>query len=128
MIIAELEAPDGESLIRYGLESVELSGEQVSAVIALRADNRRVSVNDLFALVLARHQGVTLLTGDRRLRQLAERQQITVHGTLWILDEMVRLNTASPQLAGTGLTSMLASGSRLPATECLRRLHLWTKP
>lgn len=125
--IAELEAPDGESLIRHGLESVELSGEHVSAVNALRAENRRVSVNDLFALVLARDQGVALLTGDRRLRGLAEREQIMVHGTLWILDEMVRLNTASPQLAGAALTAMLASGSRLPGTECLRRLRMWTK-
>jgi hypothetical protein len=51
--IAELEEPDGEMLVGYGLESVELTGDQVLEVMALLPRSRSVSTNDLFSLVLA---------------------------------------------------------------------------
>jgi predicted nucleic acid-binding protein len=56
-------------LVEYGLESGELTGDQVSEVMALLARHRSVSANDLFALVLARVQKATLLTGDRHLTE-----------------------------------------------------------
>ena len=53
LIIAELETPKGTSLAAYGLESCELSGDQLVMIMQLREDHRRVSVHDLAALLLA---------------------------------------------------------------------------
>ena len=125
VIVEELGTPDGKSLLRLGLRQVELSARQVLDVMALRATERSVSVNDLFAYVLARDEKITLLTGDWRLRRLAERRLSTVHGVLWVLDEMVRLGVIQPDTASTGLTRMLAFGARLPKDECERRLRIW---
>jgi predicted nucleic acid-binding protein len=94
-------------------------------VVALRARYRRVSANDLFALVLARALGVTLLTGDRHLRKVAEQEGVEVHGTLSVLDEMVRLGVVAPAGAAEALERMLERGSRLPKAECRRRLRKW---
>ena len=125
VIIAELHDPNGEMLTEYGLQSETLSGAQVQEVASLVARHRRVSANDLFALVLARTLKAMLLTGDRRLRQIAAQQGVVVHGTLWVLDEMVRLKVIAPPRAAQALEQMLAWGSRLPQAECQRRLQQW---
>ena len=48
-----------------------------------------------------------------------------VHGTLWLLDEMVRLAVVPPRLAAQALERMLEHGSRLPLNECQERLERW---
>jgi predicted nucleic acid-binding protein len=127
VIVAELAAPNGQQLLAWGLESVSLTGEQVAAVAALAAVHRAPSINDLFALVLARTRTATLLTGDRALRQLAESEGIEVHGTLWLLDEVVRLAIITAGQAADGLERMIACGSRLPEEERRLRMRRWRR-
>ncbi|HEY77354.1 MAG TPA: DUF3368 domain-containing protein [Thermoflexia bacterium] len=125
VVIGELEVPDGERLLEYGLESQMLSGEQVQEVVRLRARYRAVSANDLSALVLARALQAPLLTGDRHLREAARQEGVAVHGTLWLLDEMVRCGVIVPPRAAEALERMLNRGSRLPWAECQRRTRRW---
>ncbi len=125
VVIGELEVSDGKRLLEYGLGSRTLSGEQVQEVVRLRARYRAVSANDLFALVLARALHVPLLTGDRHLRKAAKRESVIVHGTLWLLDEMVRGRVITPLRAAQALEQMLGHGRRLPLTECQRRIERW---
>ena len=125
VIIAEVDEPNSALLTEYGLESAELSGDQVREVYALLVNCRSVSANDLFALVLARVLNVPVLTGDRHLTRVAAQEGIVVHGTLWVLDEMVRLEIVVPSRAAEALERMLERGSRLPCAECQRRFHLW---
>jgi len=125
VIVAELGEPDGQRLLAMGLESVSLTGEQVMEVVELAAVHRAPSINDLFALVLAR--AALLLTGDGALRRLAESEGIEVHGTLWLLDELIRLAIVTPAKAAECLECMVRHGSRLPEDECERRLRRWRK-
>ena len=125
VIVEELEIPDGERLLRWGLESVSSSGVQVAAVSALAAVHRRPAVNDLFAFVVARAEGAVLLSGDGALRELAESEGMAVRGTLWLLDELVRLDIISGRQAAEGLERMVASGRRLPESECQLRIQRW---
>lgn len=127
VIVAEMERPDGQELLARGLQSVSSSGDRVAAVAAQAAVHRRPSVNDLFAFVVARAEGAMLLTGDGALRELAESEGTTVHGTLWLLDEMVRLAIIAPDEAARGLERMAASGSRLPEKECRQRMRRWSR-
>ena len=126
-IIAELLEPEGTLLIEFGLQSEELSSVQVLEVMRLRATYRHPSVNDLFALVLAKGLIAPLLTNDRNLRKAAEQEGIVVHGTLWILDEMIRLIITSKHQAADALMMMREKGSRLPQDECDKRLSDWTR-
>ena len=125
VLVAELQEPDGKLLLSYGLLSCELSSDEVEKVYHLATHHRQVSVNDLFALVLARTLGATLLTGDRHLRRVADQEGASVRGTLWLLDEMVHLSALPPRLAAQVLEHMLSRGSRLPQEECERRLRRW---
>ncbi|MCJ7752188.1 MAG: hypothetical protein MUQ65_14070 [Armatimonadetes bacterium] len=125
VLIEELLVPDGRQLIDRGLRLMTLTGAEVVDVMDLAARHRAPSINDLFALVLARAMGFALLTGDRVLRQVAESEGVTVHGTLWLLDEGVRLAAITPARAVEGLERMLANGSRLPEPACQARMRRW---
>jgi hypothetical protein len=127
VILAEAENPDRETLENLGLESRELSGDQVADVFRLRTIYPQPSANDLFALVLARDFEIPLLTGDRHLRTVAEQERVLVHGTLWCLDEMVKLKLIAPTQAYQALQDMLKGGSRLPKAECQKRLKRWAR-
>jgi len=129
VVIEELRVPDGEPLVRrlrrLGLKQIELSGEQVATVQVFAAGYRRSSTADLFALVVAKARGAVLLTGDRRLREAANEEQVHVHGTLWVLDEMVRRRILPLIRAARALRQMVERGSRLPRRDCEIRLRRW---
>lgn len=126
VIIAELQEPDGKILMELGLRQGELIGSQVLEVIQLRELYRQPSVNDLFALVLARVLSATLLTSDGGLRKAAYQEGIPIHGIFWVLDEMVRLKIISQLRAADALKLMCERGSRLPQDECDKRLKKWS--
>ena len=125
VIIAELHEPSGTLLLELGLQQGELTSDQIVEVLQLRKQYNRPSVNDLFALVLAQVLKATLLTNDGGLRKVADQQGITTHGTLWVLDEMVRLMIITPLEAAVALRTMFEKGSRLPLDECNKRLQKW---
>ncbi|WP_461393353.1 DUF3368 domain-containing protein [Deferrisoma sp.] len=127
VVVAELRVPDGAALLGMGLASLELSPEQVREVAELIPRYPGASTNDIFALVLAKALAAPLLTGDRHLRRAAEDQGVAVHGTLWLLDEMVRAGVIRKSQAANALTRMLAHGRRLPKGECERRLRAWAR-
>lgn len=125
VIIAELQDPKGVAVMILGLHGHELSVSQLLEVRGLSPKNTKVSLNDLQAFVLARDLGAMLLTSDGPLRNLAQENGVGVHGTLWLLDEMVRLAVISQVTAANAIRRMLDAGCRLPKNECEARLRLW---
>ena len=79
VIVSELHEPNGKQLMELGLQDRELTGDQILEVILLRKQYRQPSVNDLFALVLARILEATLLTNDGNLRKVAQQEGILTH-------------------------------------------------
>jgi hypothetical protein len=124
-VIDELQEPDGQQLQRYGLVSCELSPDGILELARLKSQYPRTSIADLSVLVLARATKALLLTGEKNLRAIAEREGMTVHGTLWLLDEMVSRHVIIPPVAFQALRRMLQRGSRLPRDRCRQRLARW---
>ncbi len=78
-------------LEQAGLVAPDPHFEQVAEVLALRTEHPALSLADCACLVEARHNDdAVLLTGDRRLRRVAEAAGLCVHGVLWIVDELWR--------------------------------------
>src|SRR5271169_3285493 len=78
-----------KALIRGGLKIVDLPGERVLRAQAIVHEMPRLSVHDGFAFALAEsHRDCILLSGDDRLRTLAAKSDIEVHGVLWVLDQL----------------------------------------
>jgi predicted nucleic acid-binding protein len=78
-----------DRLRALGLEVRDLPGTSVRRAQSYFNENRGLKLNDCFALVLAEDTDESmLLTGDGRLRTLAENNDVEVHGVLWITDEL----------------------------------------
>jgi len=87
--------------------------------------HRSLSSIDLAAFLLARKLKAVLLSGDRHLQQLAVQNGVTTHGSVWILDELIRWEIIAPQKVAETLRKIIKQGARLPAEECNKRFELW---
>lgn len=123
IIADELLTPNGGELVQLGLQEKELSGKQVLMVVDLAKRYVRPSRQDLFALVLARETDAILLTGDGDLRNVAHEISVEVHGTIWLLDQMVDRGIIDKRERANSLERMIKSGSRLPKNEIKARLE-----
>lgn len=124
--ISELIHPRWKTLHALGLEARELDPEGILELFRLRSDFNNLSTTDLAAFLLAKTLEATLLTGDWRLNELAKANRLSVHGVLWLLDEMVHYQAIAPGQAANALGRMLDQGARLPADECRKRLASWS--
>lgn len=106
-----------------GLELLGMPGALIDEAQRLAAEHRAPSRYDMLALVLARERQCLLLTGDNPLRELARDFGVEVHGTLWLVEEMVRAGVIAKPEAEEAYRQMQARGSRLPWERAFGRLE-----
>ena len=124
--VEEFIHPGWAQLHDLGLKTHGLEPKYVLELVRLRQIHRQLSAIDLAALLLARALDASLVTGDRRLNELAKAQGVPVHGVLWILDEMVIHHVLTENQAAIALREMLDKGARLPDGECQKRFDRWS--
>jgi predicted nucleic acid-binding protein len=108
------------------LKVKQYTGKELGALIEARAAlPPSLSLEDSSALFLAQTLQAALLTGDGDLRKAALATGLEVHGTLWILDELVAAGVTTPRQAAAMLERILQTRARLPAAECELRLARW---
>ncbi len=90
---------------------------------ALHSSN--VSIQDCSVWKLARNLGCSLLTGDNRLRKVAQKDHVEVHGILYLFDRMLEHQVIGHETAISKLQSLYSINSRLPKDEIDKRLELW---
>ncbi len=108
-------------------EEFDLPSGLVSEAFDLRMERPKLSANDCFCLVTARSiEKSILLTGDKILRTTAELHKVCVHGILWIVDELERLDCCEKSLLIQALEIWYDDPNvRLPPQEINSRLKLF---
>jgi predicted nucleic acid-binding protein len=112
-------------LLDLGLKIKSLSDKAVDRAIEFADKYRQPSELDLFALSLAVEENCPLLTGDKNLRKAADLEGIQVHGTIWLVSEMLQEKIILPSIALIAFQKMKAAGSRLPWNEVDKLLDKW---
>lgn len=107
--------------------SGELDAEGVALAFTLGEKYPAPKRPDLFALAMAMVEEAILVTGDRDLREAAKAEEIEVHGTLWLLEAMVKNKVLTGRQAVSSLRRMLTSDRRLPEGECRRLMRRWSQ-
>ena len=79
--------------------------------------NSGLSYYDVLALTLAKVRRATLLTGDLRLRKAAVEQQVSLKGTIFLLEQLVIQKVLSVGATLDLLEKMQKAGSRLPWSQ-----------
>jgi len=124
--VEEFLHPGWATLKDLGLKTHDLTPEYILELVRLRQIHHQLSTIDLAALLLARALDASLVTGDRRLNELAKAQGVPVHGVLWILDEIVIHHVLTENQAAIALRKMLYQGARLPDGDCQKRFDRWS--
>ncbi|OGI41547.1 MAG: DUF3368 domain-containing protein [Candidatus Muproteobacteria bacterium RBG_16_62_13] len=106
----------------HGLQVLELGELAVADTYRLRQQYRRPSLNDLFAMALAKQEACPLLTGDMNLRETAVQENVELRGTLWLIERMVAEDIITVEQAAEAYERMRAASRRLPWTEVAKQL------
>jgi predicted nucleic acid-binding protein len=127
--LLEFEEAEWRRLETAGLAVIDLDSERVTRAFELRRLYPGLSAEDCFSLSLAeRTQDCILLTGDAALRRAAAKSQVDVHGVLWVIDELIKLQvTPAKTLVGCLEKWDADTLVRLPAAEIAARIRLLTK-
>lgn len=110
-----------------------ISGEEMEAFEALRVECEvtGLSMADVSVLYLAIRENALLLSGDKPLRNQAKVRLVDVHGTLWIMDQLVDAGLLAKRVAAQRLETLLLRTGRerryLPKAECHARITRWSK-
>jgi predicted nucleic acid-binding protein len=124
-ILYEAELLDwmGPDLIDLGLRVEELTPEETARATELKRAKAMLSTPDVFAFCLAVERNWVLLTGDGALRAEAESQKLSMHGVLWVFDEMEKHMVCATSALKAGLEAVRDHPRcRLPQKEINRRL------
>ena len=121
----EVRTVDRTLLIERGLEERTLSGHELNRILELNDQYPNPSPRDLAVLVVADVDDGIVVTGDGPLRSAATSEGQTVHGVLWVLDQLVERDIVKPTRAAAALDAMVQQGSRLPERPVKKRLRRW---
>ncbi len=103
-----------------GSELIELARMRNQA---LKSSN--ASIQDCSVWKLAKNLGCSLLTGDNRLRKVVQKDDVEVHGILYLFDKMLEHQVINHEMATVRLQSLANINTRLPKDEIDKRLELW---
>lgn len=118
--------PDSPGLVALGLRVLAVRGDLVAYAQQLPGrynplltakNGHKPGHNDYLALVLAKQEGCTLLTGDANLRIVAHEEQVDVMGTIGLLSAMIRNRLLTVDEALEALDRMKSAKRRLPWSE-----------
>lgn len=126
LFVEELEEHH-KHLTQLGLQIKSMDGNLVSNAYQLKQKYKKASVNDLLALTLAIDQNCQLLTGDKELNKIAKCFSIEVHGTIWLVEQLIHHNIITVEKARLSFLRMRNSGSRLPWKEIELRLNKYVE-
>ena len=116
----------GTELTDLGLQAVEITTEEFYYADEIHTRNPKLSVYDTFALAIAKFRQIVLLTGDGRLRKTAVAEGVTVRGTLWIFDELLRCGKISEDEYREFMLELKRQNNstvRLPEAEIDKRIR-----
>lgn len=106
---------------------IKITSEELVEIILLSEENTSLSEQDWSAYYYAHKKSSLLLTGDKRLRTIAESKRIVVCGILWVFDRLVENAILSEEEACTNLKILKNINKRIPQTEYEKRVKTWCK-
>lgn len=109
----ELE-PQHNHLLNAGLQLAELNSKTMQYAQKIIEKYSQPGRHDCFALALAFQEECPLLTGDKDLREAAEKEAVIVMGTIWLVNQMVKNRLITVGQARLAYKKMKDAGRRLP--------------
>lgn len=102
----------------------------VDEVVAIHGQSNqpgcRLSPTDLSVIMYSKkNKGCSILTGDKLLRETAQKEGLEVHGILFIFDALVENGMLPRPLAAELLEKLYSFNKHLPENEVEKRINIW---
>lgn len=121
--LIDLGTIDREQLKALGLRIEHLDPDGMAKAIAYQMARPKLTFHDCLAVTLAVDNDWPLLTGDKRMRTLAEEEHVEVHGLLWLIDRYTEYGVVQQPVIVRALKGMLEDPrTRVPHAEIKKRL------
>ena len=114
-----------QSLVKLGLEGVNLSTGEFYDAMEMLKRYQKISQYDAIALAIAKSREITLLSGDKSLRSAADKEGVTVLGSIGLIDRLLREKLITNKEYYEILSAwenQTVLGRRLPIEEIRKRL------
>ena len=114
-----------EELLAKGLIISKVKEDEFSQAITLEKKYRRLSFYYRVALAIAKNRKWILLTGDKNLREAADKESVECHGVIWIYDKLKEAEKLSPDEYLSAIDDLISAVNkgrcRLPIDELRKR-------
>ena len=132
-VLAEIEIPEQYEKLQFFVKSrklsvVSFSYDDVSKITTLQEkSSNNVSMADCSVWYCAKKNDGRLLTGDAKLRRVAEEDGICVSGILFIFDCLIEYGVLGEIDCAAKLDNLQEINKRLPNKECKKRIAKWLR-
>ncbi len=107
------------------LQVHNFSETEISEIFVLYNQISGMSDVDCSVFFLAKKIDAIILTGDKAFKNFARKENVKVHGTLWIMDKLVEDKVISKTEGYDCLKKLIECNQRLPKIECEKKLSKW---
>lgn len=127
-VIAEILPTPQRDLVETFIRAKNLtvfgfSAEEVEAVEKFDTERNLKRFTDKSVIWKSLQMNCPMLTGDRKMKEVAEKMGIEVHGSIWVIEELVSNNLISKEKAITLFEQLLITNSWLPKDEIEKRIN-----
>jgi predicted nucleic acid-binding protein len=99
--------------------------KELAELVVFQMSHSSLSLEDCSVWSIAGRLQAILLTGDGALRKKAAEAGLEVHGSLWLLDKLVKQSLVDIPGACAALRSLMKKNPRLPIAACKEREAKW---
>jgi predicted nucleic acid-binding protein len=121
IVVFEEYKNDGKLII------LDFDSEEESAIAGFKTNRMFKSLADKTILWKAIQMKAVLLTCDGKLRDEAIEQKLTVHGSIWVIEQMVKEGVVSEKEAALLLEALMKANNRLPIAEIEKLMKKYRK-
>ena len=101
----------------------EFTEEEIESIANLKTRKNLKRFTDRSVIWKARDLRCPLLTGDRKMKEEAKEMGIEVHGSIWVVDEIVRKTEPSREMAVSYYQKLRDTNKRLPADKIEKKIR-----
>jgi predicted nucleic acid-binding protein len=125
-ILQSDEKNEFELFVRSGqLKIIVVEDDEQENILNMKLTYANRSIADKTALYKAKQLECILLTCDDKLKKEAIKQKLEVHGSIWIIDQLVENDKIDTKRTIEVIESLKTTNAWLPVDELDRRLNMY---
>jgi predicted nucleic acid-binding protein len=101
----------------------EFTGEDIEDIINFETGRDLKRFTDKSVIWKSLELKCPMLTGDKKMREVAEKLGLEVYGSIWVIDELIRSDLISSDKAIVLFEQLLVTNSWLPRNEIEKRIN-----